>query len=127
MHLFCDEFTNFNDVPVGIAAVELLAALGYTVVLVRPGVSGQAMISKGFLRRARRLADRNVSALQEVVDDEAPRPTPSSGSLANAKVPEPPFRARSPCRDTRRLRSRGLRRNLTSEPTQRRSIGENPH
>ena len=47
VHLFCDEFTNFNDVPVGIAAVKLLAALGYTVVLVRPGVSGRAMISKG--------------------------------------------------------------------------------
>ena len=72
VHLFCDEFTNFNDVPVGIAAIKLLAALGYTVMLMRPGESGRAMISKGFLRRAARIADRNVTALHEVVDDEAP-------------------------------------------------------
>jgi Fe-S oxidoreductase len=72
VHIFCDEFTNFNDVPVGIAAIKLLVALGYTVVLAHPGESGRAMISKGFLRRARRLADRNVTALHEVIDDEAP-------------------------------------------------------
>ncbi len=72
VHLFCDEFTDVNDAHVGIAAVKLLAALGYEVMLVRPAASGRALISQGFLRKAKRLADRNVAFLREVVDDEAP-------------------------------------------------------
>jgi ferredoxin len=91
VHIFCDEFTNFNDVPVGIAAIKLLVALGYTVVLAHPGESGRAMISKGFLRRARRLADRNVTALHEVIDDEAPLVglEPSAISCDGAARPRP--------------------------------------
>ncbi|MFV0333868.1 MAG: FAD-binding and (Fe-S)-binding domain-containing protein [Tropicimonas sp.] len=72
VHLFCDEFTEFNDAAIGIAAVKLLTALGYQVVLVRPGESGRAMISQGFLRRARKCADRNVAALAGRVSDAAP-------------------------------------------------------
>ena len=31
IYLFCDEFTNFNDVPVGQAAIKLLTKLGFEV------------------------------------------------------------------------------------------------
>jgi Fe-S oxidoreductase len=31
VYLFCDEFTNFNDVPVGQAAIKLLTKLGFEV------------------------------------------------------------------------------------------------
>jgi FAD/FMN-containing dehydrogenase/Fe-S oxidoreductase len=72
VHLFCDEFTDLLDVPVGIAAVELLEALGYEVVIPRHGDSGRAQISKGLVREARRLAARNVELLDPVVTDEAP-------------------------------------------------------
>ncbi|WP_207917772.1 FAD-binding and (Fe-S)-binding domain-containing protein [Sodalis ligni] len=72
VHLFCDEFTNLNDAQVGIAAVRLLEVLGYEVVLVRPGESGRALISQGFLKRANRLADKNVAFLSGMVADDAP-------------------------------------------------------
>jgi FAD/FMN-containing dehydrogenase/Fe-S oxidoreductase len=71
VHLLCDEFTDLNDAEIGIAAVELLDALGYDVRLVRVGESGRALISQGFLHAARRLVDRNVS-IGEIVDDDAP-------------------------------------------------------
>ena len=72
VHLYCDEFTDVNDAEVGMAAVTLLAALGYEVLLVRPAASGRAMISQGFLRKAKRLAEANVAFLREMVSDDAP-------------------------------------------------------
>jgi FAD/FMN-containing dehydrogenase/Fe-S oxidoreductase len=72
VHLFCDEFTDLLDVPVGIAAVELLEALGYEVVIPRHVDSGRAQISKGLLREARTLAARNVELLDPIVTDDAP-------------------------------------------------------
>lgn len=61
--LFCDEFTNHLDTPVGIAAVELLQALGYGVRIVPHRESGRAAISKGLLRKARGIATDNVRML----------------------------------------------------------------
>jgi FAD/FMN-containing dehydrogenase/Fe-S oxidoreductase len=72
VHFFCDEFTNFNDVPVGIAAIELLEALGFEVLLPTHGESGRSAISKGLLRRARGLADHNVRQLASLVNSERP-------------------------------------------------------
>jgi FAD/FMN-containing dehydrogenase/Fe-S oxidoreductase len=72
VHLFCDEFTDLLDVPVGIAAVELLEALGYEVVIPRHVDSGRAQISKGLVREARGLAARNVELLDPIVTDDAP-------------------------------------------------------
>ncbi|MFM8735328.1 MAG: FAD-binding and (Fe-S)-binding domain-containing protein [Pirellulales bacterium] len=72
VHLFCDEFTDTIDVPAGIAAVELLEALGYEVVVPRHVDSGRAHFSTGLLRSARDLATRNVELLSPVVTDEAP-------------------------------------------------------
>lgn len=61
--LFCDEFTNFNDVNVGIAAVEVLTALGFQVHVADHGESGRAAISQGMLTRAKSLANDNVRRL----------------------------------------------------------------
>ena len=72
VHLFCDEFTDLLDVPVGIAAVELLEALGWEVIIPRHVDSGRAHISKGLLREARGLAEQNVELLDPVVTDDAP-------------------------------------------------------
>jgi Fe-S oxidoreductase len=49
--LFCDEFTNYYDVQVGVDAFELLTQLGYQVVVVKHEESGRAFISKGFLKK----------------------------------------------------------------------------
>lgn len=72
VHLFCDEFTNYSDTPVGIKAVELLNRLGYEVVIPRHTESGRAHLSKGLVRAAKKLATRNVELLAPVVTDAAP-------------------------------------------------------
>ncbi len=70
--LFCDEFTNFNDVGAGRKAVRLLNRLGYEIIIPKHVDSGRAQISKGLLRDARRLAIRNVELLKDVVTDDTP-------------------------------------------------------
>lgn len=70
--LFCDEFTNHNDVEAGQAAVELLEALGYEILTPPHGESGRASLSKGLLRRARTFAARNVALLHPLVSAETP-------------------------------------------------------
>jgi FAD/FMN-containing dehydrogenase/Fe-S oxidoreductase len=72
VHLFCDEFTNYNDAEIGIKAVELLNQLGYEVIVPRHVDSGRAHFSKGLIREARKLAIRNVELLKDVVTDAAP-------------------------------------------------------
>jgi FAD/FMN-containing dehydrogenase/Fe-S oxidoreductase len=72
VHLFCDEFTDTLDAPVGIRAVELLEALGYEVVIPDHVASGRPQISKGLLREARGLAIENVRRLAGVITDDAP-------------------------------------------------------
>jgi Fe-S oxidoreductase len=72
VHLFCDEFTNYHDTPIGIKAVELLNRLGYEVVIPRHVESGRAHFSKGLVREAQQLAIRNVELLKEVIKAESP-------------------------------------------------------
>ena len=72
VYLFCDEFTNYNDVEVGQKAVLLLEKLGYEVVIPEHAESGRTYLSKGLVRDAQKLAVRNVRALKDVVSDETP-------------------------------------------------------
>jgi len=72
VHLFCDEFTNFNDLSAGIATVELLERLGYEVVIPDHTESGRASLSKGLVRRAAGFAEENVRLLAPVITEEAP-------------------------------------------------------
>jgi FAD/FMN-containing dehydrogenase/Fe-S oxidoreductase len=72
VHLFCDEFTDTLDAPIGIQAVELLEALGWEVVVPEHVDSGRAHLSKGLVRTARDLASRNVELLSRVVTADAP-------------------------------------------------------
>jgi len=67
-----DEFTNYNDTLVGIKAIELLEALGYEVHIPNIRESGRAYISKGLLRTAQRIANRNIGILKDLISDETP-------------------------------------------------------
>ncbi|MEY4134154.1 MAG: FAD-binding and (Fe-S)-binding domain-containing protein [Saprospiraceae bacterium] len=69
---FCDEFTNYNDVPIGRKAIELLWALGYAVEMPRHPESGRAYFSKGMLDEARQLAQENVKIFLPLVSAESP-------------------------------------------------------
>jgi FAD/FMN-containing dehydrogenase len=70
--LFCDEFTNYHDVPMGIKAVQLLNKLGYEVAIPRHVESGRAHFSKGLIRQAQQFAIRNVELLKDVVTPKSP-------------------------------------------------------
>ena len=70
--LFCDEFTNYYDVSVGIDAYELLTALGYEVILVDHEESGRAFISKGFLEQAKAIANTNVAIFSDYITEDFP-------------------------------------------------------
>ena len=72
MFLFCDEFTNYSDVPIGIATVELLERLGYAVEIPPHIESGRSAISKGLLRKAKTIAETNIKLLGSVVNEQQP-------------------------------------------------------
>jgi len=70
--LFCDEFTNYNDAEIGIKALKLLTALGYEVIIPKHIESGRAWLSKGLVRKAKVIANKNISLLGGVVNKENP-------------------------------------------------------
>jgi Fe-S oxidoreductase len=72
VYLFCDEFTNYNDVEVGKKAILLLEALGYEVIIPDHVESGRTYLSKGFVRKAKKIAGRNVELLKAIVTAETP-------------------------------------------------------
>lgn len=72
-YLFADEFTNYNDVEVGKKVVQLFERLGYNVML--PGEnmqSGRPQLSKGLLKMAKEVANRNVRLLRTLITQETP-------------------------------------------------------
>lgn len=72
VYLFCDEFTNYNDTQIGIKAIGLLRGLGYDVILPKHRESGRACLSKGFLRKAKVIAEANINALKGLVTADTP-------------------------------------------------------
>lgn len=72
VYLFADEFTVYNEAQVAIEFIDLLTLLGYLVVVPKHYESGRAAISKGFVKRAAKLANKNVSALKDIVTQESP-------------------------------------------------------
>ncbi len=70
--LFVDEFSEYNDVRIGIRGVELLTRLGYRVHLAEHRESGRTYLSKGLLRKAKKLANFNVTALRGIVNEHMP-------------------------------------------------------
>ncbi len=72
VYLFIDEFTNHNDVSVGISAAKLLTGLNYRVLTVKHSMSARTYISKGFLRRAKKIALKNVEILSPLISSDSP-------------------------------------------------------
>lgn len=72
VYLFCDEFTNYNDTPIGIKAIELLEKLGYEVRLTEHQESARTWLSKGLLRKAKTIIDANIKALAPLVNEQQP-------------------------------------------------------
>lgn len=72
VYLFADEFTNFNDTETGIRAIRLLNRFGFNVIIPDHEESGRTFISKGLLRKAKELANFNVTRLKGLVTSETP-------------------------------------------------------
>ena len=70
--LFVDEFTNYNDVETGIIATNLLNRLGYKVDIIKHKESGRTFITKGFLKKARTIANRNVEIFKDIINESKP-------------------------------------------------------
>ncbi len=69
---FIDEFTNYNDVHIGITSIRLLNKLGVRVIITKHALSGRSFISKGLLRTAQVHARKNIEKLSGMVSKERP-------------------------------------------------------
>jgi Fe-S oxidoreductase len=72
VYLFCDEFTNYNDAHIGITAIKLLEKLGYAVEVPTHLESGRTWLSKGLVRKAKQIANKNIELLGNLVTTEMP-------------------------------------------------------
>ncbi len=72
VYLFADEFTDYNESDIGIKTILLLEKLGYEVVIPTHRESGRTFFSKGMLKAARRVADRNIQLLKKIISEDAP-------------------------------------------------------
>ncbi|MDO9376513.1 MAG: FAD-linked oxidase C-terminal domain-containing protein [Ferruginibacter sp.] len=72
VYLFCDEFTNYNDTEIGIKAILLLEKLGYHVSIPEHEESGRAWLSKGLVRDAKKIINKNLALLTPLVTRDTP-------------------------------------------------------
>jgi FAD/FMN-containing dehydrogenase/Fe-S oxidoreductase len=72
LYLFCDEFTNYNDTEIGIKAIQLLERLGYEVIIPAHIESGRSWLSKGLIREAKKIANKNIESLYPIITEETP-------------------------------------------------------
>ena len=72
VYLFNDEFTNFNDTDIGIQTIRLLSRLGYEVIIPKHLESGRTYLSKGLLKKSKKIANKNIKALEGLISNETP-------------------------------------------------------
>ncbi len=72
VYLFVDEFTDYNDVEIGIKAVALLVKLGYQVEIPEHEISGRTYLSKGLIKEAKEFAIANVNSLKDIINEKTP-------------------------------------------------------
>ncbi|MEQ6121700.1 FAD-linked oxidase C-terminal domain-containing protein [Reichenbachiella sp. MALMAid0571] len=72
VYLFADEFTNFQDVEIGKKVIQLLDRLNYNVIIPEHEESCRTFISKGMLKEAIPVINKNIKALSGLVTKETP-------------------------------------------------------
>lgn len=70
--LFADTFMNYSEPAIGKAAVEILEALGFTVILPEKRCCGRPLISEGMLDRAIENARYNIASLSQYANEGVP-------------------------------------------------------
>jgi len=72
VYFFCDEFTNYLDTEIGIKAIQLLERLGYEVLMPAHEESGRAWLSKGLIRAAQKIANKNIQIFATLISADTP-------------------------------------------------------
>ncbi|MGH2642397.1 MAG: FAD-binding and (Fe-S)-binding domain-containing protein [Chitinophagaceae bacterium] len=108
VYLFCDEFTNYNDTEIGIKAILLLEGLGYEVILPEHKESARALMSKGLLKKAKVIAEKNIRALKEIVSEETPLIGIEPSAILSFRDEYPDLIDKSLLEDARKLAKNAL-------------------
>jgi FAD/FMN-containing dehydrogenase/Fe-S oxidoreductase len=72
VYLFCDEFTNYNDVEIGKQCILLMERLGYEVCMVEHPDSARTYLSKGLIREAKKIANQQVQIFSSIISESTP-------------------------------------------------------
>ncbi|HOZ30184.1 MAG TPA: FAD-linked oxidase C-terminal domain-containing protein [Bacteroidales bacterium] len=72
IYLFNDEFTNYLESDIGIKAILLFERLGYSVKIAKTYESGRTWLSKGLIRTAKKIANKNIELLKDIITTETP-------------------------------------------------------
>jgi len=72
VYLFADEFTNYYDTEIGKDAIYVLEKLGYNPQIVNHEESGRSFISKGFLKEAKEIANKNIAIFKDIITEKTP-------------------------------------------------------
>jgi Fe-S oxidoreductase len=72
VYLFVDEFTNCLESQIGKDTIELLVGLGYEVKYLPNEQSGRALLSKGFLEKAKEICEFNINLFKDIISEQTP-------------------------------------------------------
>ena len=72
IYIYVDEFSRYQDTQVAKKAVALFSVLGYIVKKAPICESGRIAISKGMLKRAKKIARKNIETLLSVISEDSP-------------------------------------------------------
>lgn len=72
VYLFVDEFTDYTDVDLGISTILLLTQLGYKINVISHPESGRAFLSKGLVKKAKKMAEQNIKVFSNLINPENP-------------------------------------------------------
>jgi FAD/FMN-containing dehydrogenase/Fe-S oxidoreductase len=72
VYLFCDEFTNYNDVEIGKQCILLMERLGYEVRMIEHPDSARTYLSKGLIREAKKIANEQVKIFSSIINASTP-------------------------------------------------------
>ncbi|WP_426430302.1 FAD-binding and (Fe-S)-binding domain-containing protein [Winogradskyella sp. HB-48] len=70
VYLFVDEFVNYLESDIALDSKLLLEKLSYKVIIINNLESGRSFISKGFLKEAKSISNKNVDYFKHYVNDD---------------------------------------------------------
>jgi FAD/FMN-containing dehydrogenase/Fe-S oxidoreductase len=108
VYLFADEFSNYNDVEIGIKAIKLLNAFGYEVEIPNHTESGRTFLSKGLIRKAKKIAHKNILSLKDKITAETPLIGIEPSALLTFRDEYPELAGPSYVEDARRIAKNAL-------------------